>query len=373
MSTQLYPEVKDATTLGARFSQPSFLPIGVEGRSNAGSAAATLVPIAISRPADADTQFGSGSSLSNLVKFLLGRAAPVVTAVASAKGSAPLLAERQSAWDLLSSDPTIRIRLTDSLAQADIDALFDSCVQAESVQNKQVGFAGLANGTDRATYLTASDAVANKRGVLVGPGVYDENGVLLSGAYAAAAVAVEVAKNPDLADDLDTMVIPGLTGIEKDASGYPIFRKKITAGVGVNDFETLLQGGVSPLEQSANGVVSISHLRMTYKTDTTFDALMTRLIVDQLFIDVRLYCLNSNFLRRGNTQANRDDLKAGVEALLNERSNWVRQKLQADGTTGYNVAVTSSGDGRQVTVHYEGVVVRGISTILVDGSLDIPV
>lgn len=373
MSTQLYPEVKDATTLGARFSQPTFLSIGVEGRSDAGSVAAVGAPVNISRPADADTQFGAASSLSALVKFLLGRAAPVVTAVASAKGTAPLLAERQTAWDLLSSDLGLRIRLTDSLAQADIEALFDNVEQAEAIQSKQVAFAGMALGTTKAGLLTASNAVASRRGVLVGPGVYNEGGTLLSGAYAAAAVAVEVAKNPDLADDMDTMVIPGLTGIERDTSGYPLFRKKMAGGVAVNDFEELLQGGVSPLEQGPNGGVQITHLRMTYKADTTMDALMTRLIVDQLFIDVRAYCLNSNFLRRGNTQANRDDLRAGVEALLNERTNWIRQKTQADGSTGFNVAVTTSGDGRQVTVHYEGIVVRGISTILVDGSLDIPV
>jgi phage tail sheath gpL-like len=375
VSNQLYPEVRDATTLGARFSQPIFLTIGVEGQADSGGTAAVAVPKPITRPADADTQFGAGSSLAGLVKFLLARGAPSVIAVASAKGTVPTLAQRQAAWAILESDVFVRIRLTDSAVQADHVELADSCEDVELIQNKQTCFVGMPAGTSLANLTTAAATIASKRAVLVGPGIYDASGNLLSGVYAAAAVAVEVAKNPDLADDLDKTVIPGMTGIEKDANGMPIFRLKVASGVAVNDFETLLQGGVSPLEQDVTpaGGVLITHLRTTYTVDTTMDALMTRLIVDQLFIDVRQYALDGKYLRRGNTQQNRDDLKAGVEALLTERSNWIRPKTQPDGTLGYLVAVTSSTDGRKVTISYQGIVIRGIQTIEVDAQLDIPV
>lgn len=372
MSVQLYPEVRDATTLGARFSQPTFLPIGIEGQAAAGTAT-LATPYTITRPADAEARFGAASSLTNLIKFVLNRGAPSVVAIASKVGSTPLIAERQTAWALLESDPSIRIRLTDSVVQADLVALADSAENAELIQNKQVAFVGMAAGTALTALITAAAAIASKRGVLVGPAVYDENGNLLAGNYAAAAAAVEVSKNPDLSDDLDTYRIPGLTAIERDASGMPLARLKVTGGVAVNDFETLLQGGVSALRSAPNGGVEVTHLRTTYTTDTTMDALMTRLIVDQLFIDVKDYILTNNYLRRGNTQSNRDDLKAGVEALLRDRSNWIRPKNQPDGNLGYLVAVTSSTDGRQVTVTYSGVVVRGIQTVLVDASLDIPV
>jgi hypothetical protein len=112
---------------------------------------------------------------------------------------------------------------------------------------------------------------------------------------------------------------------------------------------------------------------MTYVTDSSFDALQTRLIVDQLFIDVRDYCEGNKFLRRGNTQKTRDDLKAGVEELLRDRSNWLLPKAQPDGTLGYLVAIIPSVDNRQVTISYQGVVVRGIQKILVDAKLEIPV
>jgi len=62
-----------------------------------------------------------------------------------------------------------------------------------------------------------------------------------------------------------------------------------------------------------------------------------------------------------------------VDALLNERSEWIKPVMQPDGTTGYNVSVTSSPDERQLTVGYEGVVRRGISTIKVAANLTIPI
>lgn len=371
--SQLYPEVKDATSLGPRFSQALYLPIGVEGQKDAGGSAAVAVPVKISRPSDADAQFGAASSLGVLVKFLLGRGIPEVTAIASASGAVPLLAARQTAWAILESDPNIRIRLTDSVTQADHVALADSAENADGINNKQVALMGMATGTASAALTTAAAAIASKRGVLVAPGIYDEDGTLRSGAFAAAVVAAEVAKNSDLSDDLDTMRLSGLTDVERDASGLPVFRIKSNAGAPVNDFETLLVGGVSPLRRARTGGVEITHLRTTFTTDSTMDALMTRLIVDQLFIDVRTYAEGNNFLRRGNTLANRNDLKAGVEALLAERSNWIKPLPQPDGTSGYFVAVTASTNGRQITVSYKGEVIRGIQTILVDAQLVIPV
>jgi phage tail sheath gpL-like len=372
-SVQLYPEVKDGTSLGPRYALPNYLPIGVEGQAAEAGTGTAATPYVISRPSEADDLFGSASSLATLVKFLLGRGVPSVTAIASVKGAtAPTETERKTAWALLESDRRVRLRLTDSVTQSDLVALADSAENADLINNKQIAFGGLAAASSESTLTAAATAIASKRFVLVGPAFYDETGTLQGGSIAAAAVAAEVSKNPDIADDLDTLPLPGFTGIEKDANGMPIFRLKVTGGTAVNDFETLLQGGVSPLRQGVNGGVEITHLRTTYVTDTTFDALMTRLIVDQLFVDVRDYCEQSGYLRRGNTQENRDDLAAGVEALLAARSNWLTPKVQADGTLGYGVAVAASTDGREVTVSYSGTVVRGISTILIDATLDIP-
>jgi hypothetical protein len=153
----------------------------------------------------------------------------------------------------------------------------------------------------------------------------------------------------------------------------------VVTGSAVNDFTDLLVAGVSPLKTDRSGSgLRITHLRMTYTgatpgTDTTFDALETRLIVDQIFVDVRDYVINNRFLRRGNTPETRADLLAGIQALLTARSDWVAPVTQPDGSTGYNVSVTPSADLRSVTIRYEGIVNRNIQVVNVDAELTIPV
>lgn len=375
MSTQLYPEVKDGTTLGAVFSRPSFMAVGIEGWASLASADAINVPRYIQRPSEAVTAYGAASSLTALVTFVLNRGVPGVWAVASVKHDSvgPTLVQRQASWALLESMPDIRIRLTDSTTQADLVALADSCEAAELANNKQFAIMGMPTATSKSGLTAAATAIGSKRGILVGPGVYDDNAVLRNGSFSAAAVAAMVSTNPDIVDDLDTAPVPGFTDIEHDTSGLPLFRVKSTGGVLTNDFEDLLQGGVSALRRGRANGVEITHLRTTWLTDTTYDALQTLLIRDQLFIDVRDYVETSFYLRRGNTQKNRDDMKAGVEALLNERSNWLTPLVQNDGERGYSVSVISSADGRQVTIGYKGQIVRGIQVVLVDANLQITV
>lgn len=373
MSSQLYPEVVDASTFGARYSQPLFLTIGLEGQAAASGTANVGQIYSIVRPSESDTYFGATSSLGVIVKLLLSRGVSPVFATASiVSASAPTLGQRQTAWSNLESDERIRLRMTDSTTQADLAALAVSCNNADLLFNKQIGFGGLASGSAKSTLLTAASAIASKRFCLVGPGVYDNTGTLLSGNMAAAAAAAEISKNADIADDLDTFTLVNLTGIENDSQGMPLLRKKVSGGIAINDYEDLLQGGVSPLQNTPQGNgVEITHLRTTWTTDPTFDALMTRLIVDQVFIEVRNYARASNYLRRGNTPKTRADLQAGVEALLGTLSGWILPVTRSDGSQGYNVAVTPSSDNRAVFISYEGFVVRSIQTIRVDAKLSI--
>lgn len=373
-SSQLYPEIRDISSVGPRYSTSLYLPVGVEGQMDNAGTATVAQAYLINTPADADTYFGPASPLGALVKFLLSRGVSQIIAIPSAKGSAPTTLQRQTAWAVLESNQAIRLRMTDSTAQADLVALAVSCNNAELLYNKQIAFGGLAAGTTKAAMLTASTAIASKRFCLVGPGVYDNNGSLLSGNMAAAAVCAEVSRNPDISDDLDLMSLVNLTGIELTATGQPLFNKRVVAGSAVNDFEDLLQGGVSPLQANPLGTgVQLTHLRTTWTTDATYDAVLTRLIVDQIFIDVRSYLLSNNFLRRGNTAQTRADVQAGVEALLNERNDWILPVITPSGLPGYKVAVTSSPDGHQLLVGYEGIVIRNVQTIVIDAKLSIPV
>lgn len=373
VSTQLFPEIVDGSTLNARVTSGVFLPIGVEGQSDSAGSVAINVTKLVTRNSEADDFFGPVSSLSTLVKYLLDRGAGPVYAIASKKGSFPSLADRQVSWQALEANTKVRIRLTDTSVQANLVALAVSCDNANLLNNKQFAIAGMPAATSKAALITAAAAVASKRLCLVGPAIYNQLGTLLSGVYTAASIAALVALNSDAADDLDTLTIPLASGMELDASGNDVFRRLVVSGVVVNDFEDLLQAGVSPIMPGINGGVAISHLRTTYTTDTTFDALMTRVIMDQLFVLVRDKALKFNALRKGNTKTNRDQLASSVDALLNTLGDLVQPVEQPDGTDGYGVRVDASVDNRQQIISYQAEIVRGTSTVLVAPSFTIAV
>lgn len=377
MSSLLYPSVIDETTLSPRLSATIYLPIGIEGEAAAAGTATVATLYAVSRVDEAATLFGTTSPLYALIKEILDRGAGPVVAGASAKAASPTLVQRQAVWEKMESDENIRIRLTDSAIQADLVELANSAEFADVIDNKQFSICGMPAATPQATLTTAAAAIGSDRGVLIAPGIYDRNGSLKSGSYAAAIVAAEVAKNADPANDLDLHVIPLTGGIEKGADGLPVFRRKVVAGVEVNDFQALLEDGVSPLQNARipGGGVEITHLRMTDITSgggATWDSLMTRIIVDQIFLDVKNYIYEGRYFQLGNTQQTRLRIKSGVEALLAERSDWIERVDQPDGTLGYNVSVTQNGSNpREVIIGYEGTVVRGISTVKVSANLTI--
>jgi hypothetical protein len=375
----LDPRVLDASTVIPKPTQSIFMPIAVEGMKDAAGTAVVATPASFSSIDQVNTAFGPASTLARIINAILNRGAGPVIGVASATATTPTLAQRQAAWALLESDRTVRLRLTDSEVQTDIVALAVSCANANLLFNKQVALMGMPSGTAKAALISAATAIAAggldpaTRSVLVGPGVYDETGVLRGGSFAAAAVAAEIAKNADPTNDLDLWPLPLLTGTEIDSAGLSVFRRKVVAGVAVDDYEDLLQGGVSPVQPSrVPGGAATTHLRTTYMTSGIYDSLYTRIIVDQVFIDVREYIYASNFLRAPNSDTTRARIASGVTALLNERDQWISPVIQSDGTKGYNVSVTPSVDNRQVTIGYEGTVIRGISTVKVAANLTIP-
>jgi hypothetical protein len=371
--SNLFPEVRDVSTVTGVFNQPTFMVIAIEGRGAAPGTAVVGTVYTCKTPQDADTRFGSTSSLAALVKFALGRGAEFVLATASSMSTAPTLVQRQTAWTALEENPTVRVRLTDSTAQADHVALADSCEWAEGIQNKQWAACGLALPSSSAGLTAAAGAIASKRAILVGPGIYDANGVLLDGSFAAAAWAVERAKNLDLSDDMDLVDIPGMTGIEKGTNGLPLFRLRAGAGVPVNDFETLLAGGVSPLMQSLGGSAAMTHARTTWTTDTTFDSLNTLLVKDQLFLDIRAIVQAQGVLKRPNIPFWQGLVASHVEDYLNGKSQgpdaWISAKLLPNGKIGFGVNIVPSSDGKTMTINYQAVINRGTQKVDVNGVL----
>lgn len=368
-----YPQIVDKSTLTGVFQGDQFLAIGVEGQKDAAGSAAVAVPQLITDPAQADTLFGPVSNLAKLVKVLLNRGMNYVIAVASSSGTTPTLVQRQTAWGTLEEDSRVRIRLTYSTAQADLVALARSAEYAENIQNKQFAIVGMPTGTAKSALQAAGDALASKRAIIVGPSLFDLNGVAVDGQYAAAYTATMIAQNPDIMDSLNNAEIPGTTGIEKEAAtGLPLFRLRSNGGVPVNDFQDLEDHGISPFQQAPSGLAALTHLRMSYKTDTTFDALTTLLVKDTLFLEIKALLTEGKFLRRGNTDSNRSLAGKLVDQYLLDHSDWVKPVLLGNGTTGYGVTVVPSSDLKSFTVNYFGQVVRGTNVININGSLTIP-
>jgi len=369
--TQIYPEIRDTSTLTGVFQLDQYLVIGIEGQGDVAGSQAVAIPVYITDSTAADTLFGPASSLSGLVKYVLSQGINGVWAVASAKGSVPTLPARQTAWALLEENPDIRVRLTDSELQADLVALADSCEYAEGIQNKQFGFGGLATPTTLANLTAAATAIMSKRFVLIGPGHYDTNGVLRGGKWTAARVACEVARNPDITDDLDTLPLAGTLGIERDASSMPVLRLKSGAGTPTNDHATALAAGASTLRQGRGGQAEITHLRMTFSTDTTYDALQTLLIRDSIFLGLRSALETEKFLRRGNTETNRALAGKLVETWLKGHNDWLEPRTMPNGQLGYGVTVTASPDQRRMIIDYYGQIVRNNQVIDLRGTLTI--
>lgn len=369
-----YPQIVDESTLSGVFNTTSFFEVGVEGQAdNAGSCTVGL-PVTVSTAEAANNIFGPSSSLAALVKFLLNRGLDYVVAVASKKGTAPSLGERQTAWAPLEERASLRIRLTDSTTQAVLAALAVSCHNAETIQHKQFAVVGLTGPAVKATSISAAGSINHKRCVLVDPGIFDLNGNLQSGAYAAAYAAAEIAKNPDITDSLNLAVIPATSGIEKStATGLPIYRLHANGGSPIDDFQDLLSGGVSPFQQSADGRASFTHLRTTFKDDDTYDALMTLLIEDGIFLGIKDILLSQKFLRNGNTPSNRSLAAQVVNQYLTANGDKVQKVQLPNGETGYGVSVTPSVDKKAFTVYYTGEVVRGTNVIKINGTLTIPV
>lgn len=368
-----YPQIVDKSTLTGVYQADQFLVVGVEGQMDVAGSQAVGLPALVTDPNQAATLFGPSSSLTKLVQFCLGRGLSQVWAVASASGTTPTLLQRQTAWAPLEDNRDIRIRLTDSVVQGDQAALADSCENAEGIQCKQHCYVGIPAGTTKAAALTWAAAVASKRGIVTAAGVYDSNGNLLGGQYGAAYAACEVAKNPDISDSMNNMSIAGTSGVEKEtATGLPVFRQRTNGGTPLNDLQDLLTAGISPYALSRDGRARFTHLRTSWTVDTTFDALQTLLIKDQVFIDIRTLLYNMNAVRKAQTADNMSLAAKAVEGYLKSHADWVAPVLLPNGDIGYGVTVVPGVDGKSYTINYFGGVVRGTNVININGTLTIP-
>ena len=272
--------------------------------------------------AAADDREDETPGMSTILRLLFENGASTVTAVRVAEAGA--VEDYRRAFAALGKED-VRVLVCDSGEEAVQQALRDAVEEASALRHERVAVTGCA-GADVQALVERAAALNSERMVLVGPDALDSGGKPLSGVFAAAAVAALAAAGGDPAVPLNGGALKGLSGLAADYSDA--------------DIDTLVRGGVTPLE-CAGGVTSpVRGVTTRTKTggvsDSTWRELTTILVVDDVIPAVRA-ALRSRFSRSKNTARNRAAIRSQVIVEL-------EKKLAAEIISGYDEVRVSASE-----------------------------
>lgn len=285
---------------------------------------------------------GSRRGMSTILKLLFRNGATAVRAVRVAEDDPDYAA----AFALLAGCEDVQIMVCDSSDIAVQQSLRQSVTEASANRRERIAVVG---GTEESVEQLVEHAAAlnSERMVLVGPDALDEDGAPVSAVFAAAAVAGAIAAGGDPAVPLNGAALYGLGGL--------------SAAYTDNDIDTLVRGGVLPLE-SINGVISPVRGITTRTTtggaaDATWRELTTILIVDDVIPAVR-NALRSRFARTKNTAQTRSAIRSQVIVEL-------ERKLAAQIIDGYGEvkAAASAEEPTVCEVEFGFAVAHGLNQI----------
>lgn len=273
---------------------------------------------ALNRYEDAVTQFGQEENLTKLVQILFRNGAAKVMAV-------PVSGEEdyQGAFDLLAAEEDIDLVVCDSTELTVQQALRQSVCDASQARRERIAVVGGAQNENVEALVQRAEGLNSERVVLVAPG--DDTGL------AAAAVAGAIAGESDPAIPLGGAELKGLEGME--------------ARYADTEIDTLVRGGVTPLE-NVSGVVSVvrgvtTRTKTGEAEDATWRELTTIRIVDDVIPTIR-NSLRAKFRRTKNTEQTRGAIRSQVVLEL-------ENKLAREIITGYD-QVTVEADTENPTV-----------------------
>lgn len=319
--------------------------IGVAARAVRGGVGAvvTLTGYAAGVAAFGEDEAAS-PGMSAILKLLFRNGATEVAAVRVADTGAA--DDYRAAFDALSQLEGVQVCVCDSPALEVHQALRDAVTEASGCRHERVAVVG-GDGESVSELVAHAAGLNSERMVLVGPDSLDSAGNAVPAVFAAAALAGAIAAGTDPAVPLNGVPLYGLEGL---AAVYTD-----------NDIDTLVRGGVTPLE-SAAGVISPVRGITTRTTtggvsDATWRELTTTLIVDDVIPAIRT-ALRSRFVRTKNTVRNRGAVRSQVIVEL-------EKKLAAEIIDGYgDVAVTADDDDPTVCrVSFQFAVAHGLNQI----------
>ena len=286
----------------------------------------------LTRLEEAETAFGAGDALTELVKLLFLNGAGAVYAVPVAEEE-----DYEDAFALLSGEENVAITVCDSETLTVQQALRDSVKAASEARRERIAVVPGGTGESPSQLAERAGSLNCERVVLTAPG----------GARAAAAVAGAIAGERDPAVPLGGAELKGLADL--------------SARYDDNEIDTLVRGGVTPLENLA-GVVSVvrgvtSRTKTGETPDSTWRELSTILIVDEVIPGLRS-SLRSKFHRAKNTEQSRGAVRSQVVVELENRVS--REIIDAY----ENVTVSALEDDPTVClVEFSFAVVHGMNQI----------
>ena len=276
--------------------------------------------------------------MSTLLKLLFANGASTVYAVRVGAGGG--LEAYQAAFAAL-ANCDIQVVVCDSGELTVQQALRDSVKAASEARRERIAVVGGKAGENATALVQRAEGLNSERVVLTAP--VGEGG----GAVVAAAVAGAIAGESDPAIPLGGAELKGVDGLE--------------ARYGDTEIDTLVRGGVTPVEQAA-GVVSVvrgvtTRTKTGEAADATWRELTTIRIVDDVIPTVR-DALRARFRRAKNTEQSRGAIRSQVVLEL-------ENKLAREIITGYGeVSVEADADNPTVClVDFSFTVAHGLNQI----------
>lgn len=262
-------------------------------------------PVALTSYTAGVSIFGeTEGGMSELLRVLFQNGASEVAAVRVANDGA--LSDYQAAFSVLEKQKA-QILVCDSADQSVQQALRTSLESASAARRERIAVVG-GYGETAAELVAHAASLNSERMVLVGPDALNQDGEMVGGILAAAALAGVIASSTDPAVPLNGAEIKGLGGLAEDYSD--------------NEIDLLVRGGVTPLESVAGVVSPVRGITTRTTTggeaDTTWRELTTILIADDIIPSLRS-ALRSKFARAKNTARNRSAIRSQVIVELEKK------------------------------------------------------
>lgn len=288
----------------------------------------------------AESRLGAGEGMTELIRLLFSNGAGRVYVAAAADEGG-----YEAAFAALEKVEGLAVVVCDSAQAAVQQRLRESVKKASANRRERLAVVCGGDGETVEELVERAESLNCERVVLVAPG----------GIGAAAAVAGAVAGEQDPAVPLGGLELKGLSGVE--------------ALWDDNELDTLILGGVTPLE-ARGGVASVvrgitTRTKTGQAGDATWRELTTIRVVDDVIPGLR-EAMGARFSRAKNTEQGRGAIRSQV---IVELENKMRQEI----ITGYDGVSVSAMEGNPTVclVEFGFQVAHGLNQIWVTAHITV--